>query len=413
MVTIEGSGQPSQVITVNPNSVVVQILPWNLNLTLCPAAQYVDGCLSGVQPAALEPKGAYHVRSTSPVTIYQFNPLEYAKDAGGFPTNSYTNDASLLLPTNVWRQKYYAAAYAPLDVAPYPSLMAVTAAQDGTMVTIATTADTAAAGGAPAFTSNTPQPVMLNAGDVIEISSAGGDLTGSLVTSDKPVQVISGHYCANVPVGVQYCDHLEESMLPVDTLGLHYVVNAPAVTTIPAGKVQLIRVIATAPNTNLTYDPPQAGAANNIANAGGYIEIQNNSASFEINSDQKIMVVQYMEGQNAGGGTGDPAMTVAVPVEQFRTDYLFHAPTNYESNYVDVTAPMGAQVMLDGMPLTFTAIGTTGFGISRVYPLTAGPGNDGNHQISSTVGFGIQVYGYGQYTSYWYPGGLDLKQIIN
>jgi hypothetical protein len=233
------------------------------------------------------------------------------------------------------------------------------------------------------------------------------------VTSDKPIQVISGHYCANVPVGVQYCDHLEESMLPVDTLGLHYIVNAPAVTTIPAGKVQLIRVIATVPNTNLVYDPPQTGAPTTIANAGGYIEIQNNNASFQISSDQKIMVVQYMEGQNAGGGTGDPAMTVAVPVEQFRTDYLFHAPTNYESNYVDVTAPMGAQVMLDGMPLTFTAIGTTGFGISRVYPLTAGPGNDGNHQISSTVGFGIQVYGYGQYTSYWYPGGLDLKQIIN
>ena len=27
--------------------------------------------------------------------------------------------------------------------------------------------------------------------------------------------------------------------------------------------------------------------------------------------------------------------------------------------------------------------------------------------------FGITVYGYGQYTSYWYPGGLDLKDIIN
>ena len=25
--------------------------------------------------------------------------------------------------------------------------------------------------------------------------------------------------------------------------------------------------------------------------------------------------------------------------------------------------------------------------------------------------FGVQVYGYGQYTSYWYPGGLDLEEI--
>jgi hypothetical protein len=124
------------------------------------------------------------------------------------------------------------------------------------------------------------------------------------------------------------------------------------------------------------------------------------------------MVVQYMEGQAAGGNTGDPAMTLAVPVEQFRTQYLFHAPTNYESNYVDVTAPVGATVMLDGAPLTFTPIGTTGYALSRVYPLNAGPNNDGNHSIQGNMSFGITVYGYGQYTSYWYPGGLDLNTII-
>jgi hypothetical protein len=119
-----------------------------------------------------------------------------------------------------------------------------------------------------------------------------------------------------------------------------------------------------------------------------------------------------MEGQDAGGGTGDPAMTLAVPVEQFRTEYLFHAPTNYESNYVDVTAPVGATVMLDGAPLSFAPIGTTGYALSRVYPLTAGPNNDGNHSIQGNMAFGITVYGYGQYTSYWYPGGLDLNTII-
>ena len=27
--------------------------------------------------------------------------------------------------------------------------------------------------------------------------------------------------------------------------------------------------------------------------------------------------------------------------------------------------------------------------------------------------FGITVYGYGQYTSYWYPGGLNLKTVLD
>ena len=408
-VTIDGGalGTP-QVVTVPPNSVVVQTLPWHTGLKLC-GSPYTDGCTTGtLQTAALAAKGAYHLRSTVPVTLYQFSPLQYQKDF----SFSYTNDASLLLPTNVWRNKYYAAAWQPLANVQYPSELAVTAMQDATMVTIEAKASTVAGQGAPAFSQGVGQSVMLNAGDVLEISSISGDLTGSLVQSDRPVQVISGHYCANVPDGVPYCDHLEESMFPVDTLGTRYIVNAPAVTSLPGGKVEVIRVIATAANTNLTYDPPQPGAPTTIAQAGGFVEISGNLSSFQITGDQKILVVQYMEGQEAGGGTGDPAMTLAVPVEQFRTQYLFHAPTNYESNYVDVTAPIGAQVMLDGAPLAFTPIGATGYGLARVYPLMAGPGNDGNHMIQGNMAFGITVYGYGQYTSYWYPGGLNLNTII-
>jgi hypothetical protein len=33
--------------------------------------------------------------------------------------------------------------------------------------------------------------------------------------------------------------------------------------------------------------------------------------------------------------------------------------------------------------------------------------------ITSSQPFGISVYGHGQDTSYWYPGGLDLDVIVN
>jgi hypothetical protein len=412
-VTIDGGALAmTQSISVPPRSVVVQTLPWHTPLKLCDSPS-TDGCggffgSSPVQPAALAAKGAYHLRSTVPVTVYQFNPLQYTK--GG--ASSYSNDASLLLPTNVWRERYYAAAWGPLSGVGYPGLLAVTAMHDGTAVTLQTKANTQAGQGAPAFMADAPQMVMLNAGDVLEITSSTGDLTGSLVDASRPVQVISGHYCANVPDNVTACDHLEESMFPIDTLSTRYIVNAPAVTTIPQGKVQVVRVIATAPGTTLTYDPPQPGAPTTIAQAGQFVEIANTAASFMIEASQKVLVAQYMTGQSAGGGTGDPAMSLAVPIEQFRTQYLFHAPTNYETNYVDVTAPIGAQVLLDGTPLTFTPIGNTGYGLARVSPLGAGPGNDGNHSIEGNLSFGITVYGYGQYTSYWYPGGLDLNTII-
>jgi hypothetical protein len=409
-VTIEGGGLTApMMVTVPANAVQVQNLPWVASLKLCDTPD-TDGCALGesiLHQAALAPKGGYHLRSNSPVTVYQFNSLEYVKN----DIYSYSNDASLLLPTNVWRTKYFAAAWQPLSGIE-PSELAVTATQDGTTITIAAKAATPADQGAPAFTASAPQMVTLNAGDVLEIGSVTGDLTGSSVDSDKPVQLISGHYCADVPANVFYCDHLEESMFPVDTLGTKYMINAPAVTTIPNGKAEVVRVIATLDGTSLTYDPPLPGAPSTIAHAGDFIEIPSNAASYQLTSNQKVLVAQYMEGQDAGGNTGDPAMALAVPEEQFRTSYLFHAPVSYDSNYVDVTAPMGATVMLDGRQLSFTAIGATGFGLARVPSLSTGPANDGNHSIQGSMPFGITVYGYGQYTSYWYPGGLNLDKII-
>ena len=36
--------------------------------------------------------------------------------------------------------------------------------------------------------------------------------------------------------------------------------------------------------------------------------------------------------------------------------------------------------------------------------------NNGVHNASSATPFGIEVYGYGSYTSYMYPGGLNLTR---
>jgi hypothetical protein len=113
-----------------------------------------------------------------------------------------------------------------------------------------------------------------------------------------------------------------------------------------------------------------------------------------------------------GSGSGDPGMALAVPVAQYRTSYQFHAPTNYTANYVNVTAPTGAEITLDGqlVPTTsYVAIGGSGYGVARVALSNTGTGT---HTASSAVAFGISVYGYGSYTSYWYPGGLDLNSIV-
>jgi hypothetical protein len=136
---------------------------------------------------------------------------------------------------------------------------------------------------------------------------------------------------------------------------------------------------------------------------------------FVVKGSGKLLVVQYMLGGDyvdpANSGTpnskGDPSMSIGIPSEQYRSTYTFLAPETYTNNFVNIVLPQGASVMLDGAPVSgsFTPIGSSGYGVLR--KTIAG----GAHSMSSDTHFGIVVYGYGAYTSYMYPGGLNLNKL--
>jgi hypothetical protein len=332
-------------------------LPWSSRLKLCNETIPGD-CIGTMSHAARVAKGAYHLRSTQPVTVYQFNSLEYVMGVDA----SYSNDASLLLPVNAWGREYVAAAWpqfdvSPLDQATWPGLVAVTAVRDDTTVTITTRATTDASADVPAFATGVPAQVTLAAGEVIEIAAFGqvgsaplADLTGSIIQADKPVQVISGHFCAQVPVGVVACDHLEESMFPVETLSTTYLVTSPAVPPLPDGKEEVVRVVATQPGTTLTFDPPQVGVPTTLAQAGDFVEIARQVADFEVTADQKVMVVQYMEGEEAGGDISNTEASLSEPMRFDRPDGAYSV---LERSIRAALAEPPAPPPADAMPCRF------------------------------------------------------------
>ncbi len=110
-------------------------------------------------------------------------------------------------------------------------------------------------------------------------------------------------------------------------------------------------------------------------------------------------------------GEGDPSLSMMVPVEQYRYSYVFLAPDDYDVSYADVVQPMAAELTLDNTVVFTqpTAIGSSGYGVTRI-PLSRNA-NAGAHVLTAGAAFGLQVLGYGKYTSYQYPGGADLKPI--
>ena len=373
---------------VAANSVKVIPLPW------------VNPLVLGTGPSVKVTDGAYRLRSTQPVTVYQFNPLNA----------SVTNDASLMLPVNTWTGNYLVAAWQNWNQIALPGWYSVTASQNGTKVTLTPPKGgqaTQAGGGVDAQGKGV---VMLDEGDVLQVITAtGGDHTGTLVNADKPIQVLGGHDCTQVPIGVTACDHLEESMFPIEALAKEYIVAPPVQVPMDTKeKAVVVRIVASEDATTLTFDPDQP-VNKFLAKAGDFTEILTTIAKFKVTADKKILVAEYMVGQDGGYGTSDPAMLIAVPTEQFRTNYLFYAQTAWTANYVDIIAPMGAVVQVDGAPVgAFMPIGGSGFGIGHVKLSNAG---NGSHTVSADKKVGISVYGVLSYGSYWYPGGLDLDAI--
>jgi hypothetical protein len=250
---------------------------------------------------------------------------------------------------------------------------------------------------------------VLDESDALQVVTQSGDLTGTLVSADKPIQVFGGHKCTNVPSNITACDHLEEALFPIQTLDTEYIVVPPV--QVPNNnllKAQMVRVIATEPNTMVTFVPDQ-GVDQVLANAGDFIQLSMTTAAFQVTGSNPLLVTQYMVGQSAGFGTSDPAMVQAVTPEQFRSDYLFFAAPSWTANFVDIIAPNGAAVTVDNVAVNgWSMVGNSGYSVAHVVLSNQG---DGTHTVSADEGVGISVYGVQNAGSYWYPGGLDLTII--
>ncbi|MCB9750865.1 MAG: IgGFc-binding protein [Myxococcales bacterium] len=383
-------------VNVAANSVALVPLPW------------VDALYEGTGPTVLAENGGYWIRSNRPVTVVQYSPLQ-ADD---------TNDASLLLPTNAWDKDVLVAAF-PAWVDPdfpqvqLPGFYAVVASRDNTTVTLSPSATGGDVQPGAGVSGNGTGEVMLNRGDVLQVVSKknAGDVTGTIVSADQPISIIAGHTCTEVPQNVNTCDHLEESMPPIVALSKEYVIVPPAqVPNDNLDKAQVVRVVATEDDTELVFEPDQ-GVNTSLANAGDFVEIPMTTNKFIVSSEKRILVAQYMVSAGAGFGQSDPSMVLAVGVDQWRADTLFHAPVTWQANYADIIAPQSASVSVDGVTVpdnAFDDIPNTDYKVAHV---NLDNGGDGNHMVEADEPVSVSVYGVQSFGSYWAVGGLDLEHF--
>jgi hypothetical protein len=446
-VTLDGGALATPIERVLAGGATVSLeVPWQTAL--------VDGGDHLRRASVLARAGALHLRATAPVTAYQFNPLKFSRTVDceqGDACYSFTGDASLLLPASTLGRQHVVVAWPTQRALPSgrtewtvsAGFVSVVATRPDTRVTVRLAGGVTAGEGIAAGAAGETRSFTLGAGDVVQLISsvdprcerdtldrvtdtrfclpvAGEDLTGTVVESSEPVAVFAGHECANIPFDRYACDHIEEQIPPVDTLGQRYVVTraAPYPTAKrdhPEGEPTVARIVAVHDGTEVTFEPASVHAPARLAR-GESLTVESRE-DYAVVGSAPVLVATFLVGADyfrretvvSRGTVGDPAMSVETPVEQYRSRYDFFVPPAFVPSFANVVIARGGRLRLDGRPVT--AAPTATLGAREIYRL---PLADGAHRLEGETGgtrFGLRVYGYAPFTSFMFPGGGDLVSI--
>jgi hypothetical protein len=373
---------------------------------------------------------SFRIVSNRPVAAHQFNPLNNVA--------VQSNDASLLFPVNALTGSYRLLSYRT-RVTWYAAATVVAVAEGTTTITVVSPdeiyspegGETTEEGVIEGWDDREPRTFTLQQGQVLNLSTRfSTDISGMSIEADQPVAVFSSAAGIYIPTGTGTSDHIEHQMLPLQAWRDRYV----GVPFAPRGTVpDFFRVIAAENGTEITNTVPVNGggwsSGRITLDAGEWTEFSATQA-FELSATGPIQVAHYMAGSQASGvpqtcrsaagqlGLGDPALTVLVPNEQWRTSYTVLIPNGYSEDYVSLYGELGSTVSVfgnDGLRESVVlsqSIAGTSWGFARyAVPRAAGGGTTRTNVFTLTSGtpFGAEVFGWSCAVSYAYPGGLNLE----
>ena len=412
--------------TVPPNSLLALNMPTReLDCGVMPNDYASPGtCLSS---------RAFRIRSSAPIIAYQFNVFE----------NSYSNDASLLLTTKALGTKYRVLGWGAghpvkldfgFDILDR-SYVTIVGTEEGTQVTV--NPSWRIKGNPPIDATPAGGTITVNLGpfDVLNLETDDGtlqdpvetitDLSGTAVTSTKPVAVFTGVESTAAPGWVEIptypgwtdddtccLDHLEDQLFPLESVGKNYVITrSPVRSTGGYREPDVIRFVGAAEPATITTTLP--APFDQFTLQPGEVRTTWAQNNFTATGDKPFILGQFLisQGYVQGALTGDPALTIFPPVEQYRSDYLILTPPSWSTNWVVISAPVGADVQLDGASTSGCTTEPAGLVNGVDYQSRICPVSTGVHRITSTERFGVVEYGYGNAGSYALVGGADVKPI--
>lgn len=363
-----------------------------------------------------------HIVSDLPILAYLHSPIEDVAHSG----------STLLLPEHVMTGDYVVYGHPPFM---RPNYFSVIALEHQTTVRWWPTAATAG--------NELPLPFVeqgemgeyvLNRFDNIRIDSSAKheppicahDLSGTVISADKPIWVVSAVLTTNVPAcpspgceseatncGGLSSDFMMEQNVPIDYWGTEYVgPHAP----LRGAEQHHWRVYAGADEITVIVDPPQPNTPIELARRGDWAElVVSTGTNLMFAGNGPFMPVQYVSSYfEAGVEIGAPAMVQMVPTAQFLSRYVFVTRMDFDLHFVQVIRAAGSdEVMLDGV-----VIGSSAWESLGQWEVATLEIDGGSHSLESADSFGALQFGYMIKTpgfgaaGYGYPVGLRAQRLF-
>jgi len=391
---------------------------------------YRVACPGAVVPATYAdevPNGtglgsSFHLSTNVPVaatTIYPF---------GG--ADSYLPTATLLLPVPAWGKEHMIVNAWSVGFTGAASAQIV-AAEDDTKVTILPKRAIQDGSGVRGGPAGAPLEYRLAKGQFLQLMQ-GEELTGSIVSSDKPTTTVGGHACAFVP-SWGTCDILAQQIPAYEQWGSEYVGVGYRSRLGNEHEPVLYRVVAARDGTRLDYDPAiPAGAPVTLSAGESAIFEAGTGDAFIVrtqDAEHPVYLGAYMTGGTRYSNRGDPEFVNVVPAGQYLSSYTFYAdPTYDETSLVVVRAKTNGafeDVWLEcaGVLTGWKPVGTRGeYEWLRVdLQRNGGPGETfgtsvcqaGLQRMKSEGAFTATVWGVALAASYAVPGGMAQRKLVD
>ena len=197
--------------------------------------------------------------------------------------------------------------------------------------------------------------VTLNSLQTLGFSSLF-DLTGTKIVSDKPLTVITGHQCAQVPSTTGFCEPIYIHIPPTFNWGQLFLL-APL-----GGRTanQYYKLVTSENSTTIAH---RCGVGRNVilqfptAGTGHFLSIPNNSYCY-LTASSPIFVVQMAPGNNEDN-VGDVALATVSPMSRHVKNTTFlNLLSNFQASFITVTVRAthfnASWIHLDGNPLGCT-----------------------------------------------------------